>query len=324
MSVVQRPGIGVEGLVVALLTPSSDVSGGTPIYAAPLSLAGLAKLTVNPNGTVATDYADDGPSFVATTTGKIQIDMELQDVIPSSYNSIFAVSYANGVLADSSLDTSPPLALGYKQWLGGLDNSGNRVYRYVWLLKGVLAKPPIGGTTKKDTISYEHMTIKGEFVFLQSSGTARTYMTQARTDDPNVVSTVLTNWFTAPVLNGNADLSALTVVAATGAGGTGTFLLTFSKASNSASFPFTIGTDVITAMSNTIRVLKVSDGSLVTATYAVLSAGTGLANSTITVRGTTTAGAIAVYIDLPVLAGLVDGSGVTVTAYQSGSVTLHA
>lgn len=323
MSAIQRPGIGVEGLVVAILDPSTDVIGGTPVYDTPLDLAGLAKLTVNPNGTVATDYADDGPSFVATTVGKIQIDLDMQDVVPSSIATIFGISYANGVLVDSSLDTSPYLALGYKQWLAGLDDSGDRVFRYVWLLKGVLAKPPLGGETKKDTLNYQHMTIKGEFAFLQASS-ARAYMTSVRTDDPNVLAATLTNFFDQPVLSGDADLSALTVVATTGAGGTGTFLLTFSKASASASLPFTISTAVIAAMTDTVEVIKVSDGSVVDVSYALLSAGTGLANSTVTVRGTTAAGNIAVYIAAGVESGLVDGSGVEVTEYHSGSVTLHA
>jgi len=63
---------------------------------------------------------------------------------------------------------------------------------------------------------------------------------------------------------------------------------------------------------------------VVTATYAILSAGTGLANSTVTVRGTTSAGAIAVYINGPVLAGTafpIDGAA-AVTTYRLSRFSL--
>lgn len=197
-AIVERPGIGVEDVVVAVLTQSSDVAGGTLTYATPVALAGLAKLTVNPNGTVATDWADDGPAVSATTTGKIQVDLEMLDVVPVNFATIFGMKYANGILVDNGLDTSPYLALGYKQWLSGDDDTGNKVYRYVWLLKGVLAKPQEGGATKADTIKYQHMQLKGEFTRLNFNGNWRTML---RTDDPNIgaTSNAVADWFHAPV-----------------------------------------------------------------------------------------------------------------------------
>jgi len=314
-----RSGIGIEGVVVALQL--TDPVGGTPTYSAPVALAGAAKMTVNPNGSIATDWYDDGPGASATTTGLWQVDFEVADVVPTTYASIFGISRANGINADSSTDTSPYLAFGYKQWLGGLYANGAKVFRYVWLAKGVLAKSQQGGETKKDKINYQHMTLKGEFVKLNANNLVKI---DTRTDDPDVLATTLTNWFTQPVTTNSADLSAFTLVVTTGSGAAGTLLFTFSKASNSGSIPFTVPAATITALASSVEILKVSDGSLVTATYALLSAGTGFSNSTVTVTCTTALTATAVYVQAPVADGLVDGSGVVLTAYQSGSKTTHA
>ena len=154
MAVVNsRPAIGIEGAVYCLLNESTDVSGGTPTYGTVKALFPSAKLTVNPNGSVATDWADDGPSFVATTTGKYQVSLEVQDMDPAAYAEVTGQTRANGIAADGSLDTAPYVAFGYKQWLGGLDGSGNKVYRYKWLLKGKFSKSQEGGETKKDIVS---------------------------------------------------------------------------------------------------------------------------------------------------------------------------
>jgi|GEM_PF-4221656 phi13 family phage major tail protein len=321
MAITTRPAIGIEGLVVALLNISTDVVGGTPTWQTPVPLAPLAKLTLKPNGTVATDFADDGAAFSATTTGKIQVDLELQDVIPSSLALVTGSSYANGILQDNSVDTAPYVALGYKQWMAGEDANGNKVYRYVWLLKGVLAKPDEGGETKKDTLKYEHLTLKGEFTKMWAT---TAYRTLARTDDLNVSSANLTNWFNQPVFSNTADLSAFTLAVTTGAGATKTLLFTFSKASNSGTIPFTLPAATLAALVAQCQVLLLSSGAAQACTYAVLSAGTGFSNSAITVTCTTPVAATAVVVVVPSGTQIVDGSGVALSAYNSGSVTTHA
>jgi phi13 family phage major tail protein len=264
---ITRPRIGIESVVYALLTESSDVVGGTPIYGTVKSLAGAAKLTVNQNGTVATDYFDDGPGWVGTTTGKIQVSLELADFQEDAYAEILGVSRSNGINADNSLDTAPYIAFGYKQWLGGLDGSLNKVYVYKWLLKGKFSKPQQGGTTKKDTLAPEHTTISGEFAKLNAGNI---YQTSARTDDSAVSATTLTNWFNQPVVTNSVSLSAVTVGSATGSISGKTITIPFSKGS-SETFNLVAPTN-----GNQITISVVSTGLLLAGTnsYAVGTAGT--------------------------------------------------
>ena len=77
-------------------------------------------------------------------------------------------------------------------------------------------------------------------------------------------------------------------------------------------------------MSTYVEVMLASSGAAVPCTYALLSAGTGFSNSTVTVTCTTNVAATAVYVVVQSPSGLVDGSGVQLTTYDSGSVTTHA
>ncbi len=319
-SLANRPIIGLEGIRYAVLTEASDVVGGTPSFGPIYDFPGVIDLNWNPSAALTPLYSDDGLAVIGETVGDMKLDITMTDVSQQDLANMLGHSYVNGILAGNVIDPSAYIAIGAKILRNGAV-SGSPVYEYVWFPKVKLTKPSFAYKTKEAKIVFQTAKLMGQVAKLQANGL---YKASARTDDTNVPATTLTNWFTAVVTATNVDLSAFTVVAAAGAGATGTFLLTFSKASNSASFPFTLSTDVITAMANTIEILKVSDGTPVAATYAVLSAGTGLANSTITVRGTTAAGNIAVYLNAPVAAGLVDGSGVALTKYNSGSVTLHA
>jgi phi13 family phage major tail protein len=272
MAVVNSaPAIGIEGAVYALLNESTDVLAGTPTYGAVKALFPSAKLTVNPNGSVATDWADDGPSFVATTTGKYQLSLEAQDVDPAAYAEITGQTRANGIAVDGSLDSAPYVAFGYRQWLGGLDSSGNKRYRYKWLLKGKFSKAQEGGETKKDTISYQHMTLAAEFTKLIANNNIQTTI---RTDASDAPAATISAWFNAPVISSTVDLGALTLTSAAGVISTKTFTLTFAKAGG--------GTTTIV------------DGSAVNVAIALASTGTLIALTTFTPGSASTTPTLAV------------------------------
>ena len=300
-----RPAIGIEGAVYCLLTESTDVTGGTPSYGTVKNLFPSAKLTVNPNGTVSTDWGDDGPSFVATTTGKIQVSLEAQDVDPAAYAEIMGQTRSNGITADSYLDTAPYVAFGYKQWLGGLDSLGNKVYRYKWLLKGKFSKSQEGGETKKETLNYQHMTIAGEFAKLNANGY---YQTSIRTDASDVTSTTVTNWFTAPVISASSNLSAVTLSSGTGVASSHTITLTFGKADSSS---FSI------AAPNSGDVLVIdSTGAIVAGTYTYTPSVAGTSPTLAIVNSNIVAGSYTVLAD-----NLHDINGVKVTQ-KSVAVTV--
>ncbi len=265
MSETIRPGIGIGDLVYALLTPGSDVISGTPAYGTVKPLAGTAQLTFNPNGQVATDYADNGPAVVVGTTGKLQVGLEMLDVQEAAYAEIFGASRANGVLQEKSLDSPPELALGYKQLLSGAQG-GQPVYRYVWLLRGVLSKPQDGGQTKKESISFQHMNISGEFLRLESNGS---YRTRCRTDDADLPSATKTAWFNQPVISNGASLTPVTVGAATGSASGHTITIPFAKSGET----FALAAPAV----QDIKIIVASTGELLAGTTTFTPSAAGVA-----------------------------------------------
>ena len=248
-----RPAIGIEGAVYAVLTESSDVTGGTPVYGTVQPFFPSAKITVKPNGSATTDYGDDGAVITSTTTGVYDITLEALDFDPQAYSVITGQTRANGIAVDGSLDSAPYIAFGYKQWLG------NTNYRYKWLLKGKFSKSDEGGETKKDKISFQHMTLTGNFVRLNANNAIQSTI---RTDATDTSAATVTNWFAAPVISSSSDNTALTLTSAVGTISTKTFVLTFNKASAT---PTTI-----------------MDGSTLNVAIAVASTGTLIALTTFT------------------------------------------
>jgi len=296
MAMSKHPQIGIQDVVYATLTESTDVVGGTPTYGTVYPLAGAMKFNTKHNGSAATLFADDGAAFSATTVGKTQVSCEFYDILPDAYAAIVGISRANGINADSSLDTAPYVAVGYKSLKAGLDSSGNPVYVYRWILKGKFTKADEGGETKKDTLNYTSVALNAEFVKLQANGY---YQTSIRTDDTAVSSTTVTNWFNAPVISNSADLNAFTLTSAAASISTKTFTLTFAKAGG--------GTTTVYdgASSNVI----ISVGS--TGTQVALTTFTpGSASTTPTLAVVTSATLTGVPYTIVVTAGLHDASGV--------------
>ncbi len=250
---MNRPGIGIEGVVYALLNPNSDVIGGLAAYGAVKSLVGAAKLTVNLNGQVVTDYADDGPAVISSATGKIQVSLELNDLSEDAYAELYGVSKVNGVSVDKTIDASPYIALGFKQLLAGAGADGLPVYRYFWLAKGVLSKPQVGGDTKKDTIAYQHMTISGEFARLECNGNA---IARARTDNPDLPASMKSGWFNQPVISNTASLTAVTVGTITGDASDDTITIPFAKSGETFKMAAPAAGDILIIVASTGALLS--------------------------------------------------------------------
>lgn len=296
---VKRPRIGIQDVVYAVLTESSDVSGGTPTYGSPAALAGAMKFNTKHNGGLSTLFADDRAAFTANFVGKRQVSVDLFDVDPAAYATILGMTRANGINADSPLDQSPYVAIGYKILLAGSATTAEH-YIYRWLLKGKFSKADEGGDTKADSINYQAVTLNAEFIDLAANGY---YQTSIRTDDTDVAATTITNWFNAPVISTSVSLSAVTLSSGAGSTSGKTITLTFGKGS-SESFSLVAPVD-----DTEVLVSVVSTGLLLagTYTYSVSAAGT---TPTLTIANANIAGVA--YL-VTVTSKLKDVNGVAVT-----------
>lgn len=222
MSVSARPAIGAKDLVYAVLDESSDIAGGTPLYGAVKSLAGLGKIAINPNGNAAVLYGDDQALHVADSIGKGDVTVELADIDPAAEAEVLGHTYANGGILKQATDQSPYVAIGFKT-----TRTGSNVATYVWLYKCKFIKPDNADETKKESVSLRGVSLKGVFTPLIASGV---WQLKVRTDDPNVSANLLSNFFASVVLSAGVDLGALTLTSGAGVVSTKTITLTFAKA----------------------------------------------------------------------------------------------
>jgi phi13 family phage major tail protein len=212
MALAVRPRFGGSDVVYAILDEATDIAGGTPTYGTVYPLANAIKIGVNPNGSGATLFADDAARLIATTPGKIDVDIELADILPSAYATILGHSYTGGAIIEKSTDSAPYIAIGFKSLRSGKDGA-NLVYDYFWIYKGKMIIPTDSSDTKKDSINFQNVVLKGLFVSLISDNS---YRMRLRTDDPAAGATLITNFF-AQVTLVTADTGALSVTISQGA-----------------------------------------------------------------------------------------------------------
>jgi phi13 family phage major tail protein len=312
-SPAQSTAVGLTDFKYAVMTSGTDVSGGTASYGTVYSIPGLTEANYAGAAGLTRLFADDGIFETSDYVGEQSISINLADILEADQNRIFGFGYANGVLEKSSTSASPYLWIGFKVTLA------NGTYKYVSIPKVKFSKPDSDNKTKAASVEFQPQMIEGGINNLICNGN---YMLTTRTDDTALPAATLAAWFTTPVIAKTVDLTGLTAVITAGAGATKTVLLTLSKVSNSASYPFTIPTTSVTAMLAGIKAVKVSDGTEVTIdAAAVLSAGTGLANSTCTFTLTTSVSNTAVYFVIHENGLVKDASGVSITEYYSGTIT---
>lgn len=292
------PKIGLDKVYVAPLT-SDTALGVAPVYGTPALLAGAAKVTGNPNGSLVTDYGDNAGFYTANSRGNLQLTLELIDVDPAILASVLGQTRANYITQEGYDDSSPYYAMGFRVWYGTTD------YEYFWYLKGKFTIPEQGAETKKNTISPQHTTLTAEFVKLLYNDVVCVH---GRTGY-GLASATATSWFNTPVYSSGQSLSAVTFASVAGSISAKTITLTFSKGS-SESFALVAPTD-----DSQISVSVVSTGLILagTTTYAASAAST---SPTVTLTNTNIAG-------VPYLVhvhGLKDTNGVACT-YASKLVT---
>ncbi len=192
--------IGCDHLVYATMT-TEETDTTDPVYAEPKRAIGVISVNINPNGALATLFADDGPFETATTLGNIEVAINKANLTTENKADLLGhgTDSAGGLVYGDN-DTPPYTAIGFRS----LKSNGK--YRYIWLYKGRFIDPEDNNETKADTIAWQTDTINGQFVKLQK---AYTFGTPARTTrpwkyemdadneaaDPSVINT----WFDAVV-----------------------------------------------------------------------------------------------------------------------------
>lgn len=191
--------IGCDNLVYAIMT-TEDTILTAPVYDEIVSAPGVMAININPNGSIETLFADDGPMDTASTIGKIEV--EIQKNALSTTNKADLLGHhvdANGGLVHGDSDIAPWVAVGFRT----LKTNGK--YRYVWLYKGKFSEPEDNNETKGDGINFQTDSIKGNFAKLTkgyeyaAGKIVRPWKYDMDEDDTDANVITIAKWFTAPV-----------------------------------------------------------------------------------------------------------------------------
>jgi len=180
------PKIGLRNFHYAELT--SDTESGV-IYDEPVSVPGIQKADLNPNMSVDTCFADDAPSDVATTLGKITLGLTMAD-FPTK-DKAFLLGHTvntNGEMVSKSTDTPPYVAIMFEcaRSDGGIE--------YIKLLKGKFSEGQLQAQTKEDKINFVSDTMTGNFMKrLHDDQWKRTIIST----DSGVNAIVIQDWYTS-------------------------------------------------------------------------------------------------------------------------------
>lgn len=258
----ENPKIGLDNVVIAQLLTDDGIHA--PTYGTPIALKGAVNATVNPNSSVETDYADNGAFFVTGNRANAEMTLELTNVAPATLALMLGQERANGITVEKPLDQAPYFAMGFRVWIGGTDAEGNKIFEYFWYAKGKFSVPETGGTTKKDTIDFQHVNLTAQFIstLYQPDGNSGVICTHCRSDI-DTTSATISAWFNSPVLVTSADVSELSVTIAKVS--TTKISITGSKESGTAS-----DIDPNSAvLGRTVIVTDADDGTVINGTLSV-------------------------------------------------------
>ena len=199
----EAPKIGLDSVYIAKVL--SDTADGI-VYDTPIALKGAVNISMNPNSSVETDYADNGAFVTMNNRGVVDATLELIDVDNAIIAQMLGQTYASGVVTEKTLDQSPYFAMMFRIMVAG--DTSNPVYHLFCFAKGRFSVPETSADTKKDTIDFGHTTLNAQFI--NTIYDAKILCSHLRTDDPNANGNYIIQWFTQPILTGIANTGALT------------------------------------------------------------------------------------------------------------------
>ena len=152
--------IGCDNLVYAHMK-TEDTPESAPVYDVVVKAPGVMSLNINPNGSQETLFADDGPMETASTLGKIEVEIQKNELTTKNKSDLLGHEIdADGALLYADNDIAPWMAIGFRTL------KSNGTYRYVWLYKCKFTEPEDANETKGDSINFQADTISGQFTRL--------------------------------------------------------------------------------------------------------------------------------------------------------------
>ena len=191
--------IGCDNLVYAKMT-TEDTIAAAPVYGEVTSAPGVMSLNINPNGAQETLFADDGPMEVASTLGRIEVEIQKNELTSQNKADLLGHEIdSNGAVVYGDSDVPPWVAMGVRT----LKSNGK--YRHVWLYKGKFSEPEDNNETKGDSINFQADTISGQFSRLNYAYTigtkkVRPWKYELDGDSKDAKETVIADWFKSPVM----------------------------------------------------------------------------------------------------------------------------
>ena len=209
--------IGCDHLVYSkMITEETPTSA--PVYGSVIAAPGVMSININPNSSLATSFADDGPDDSASTLGNIEVEIQKNVLTTQMKADLLGHTIdSNGGVAYADDDTPPYVAIGFRT----LKSNGK--YRYVWLYKGRFADPEDNNETKGDSINFQSDTIKGQFVKLSyqyTIGGALKRLWKYEIDSDNAAANqgAMDAWFDTVTMPSSAATPAPTITATWAAG----------------------------------------------------------------------------------------------------------
>lgn len=191
--------IGCDNLVYAPMT-TEDTASAAPIYGDVVKAPGVMHVNINPNGSQETLFADDGPMETASTLGKIEVEIQKNELTTQNKADLLGHQIdSNGAIVYGDSDVPPWVAIGFRT----LKSNGK--YRYIWLYKGKFSEPEDQNETKGDSINFQSDTITGQFTRLNKSFAingkeVRPWKYELDQDHPEAKATAIPTFFEAPVM----------------------------------------------------------------------------------------------------------------------------
>ncbi len=184
--------IGVSSFHYAKNT-KDDKTGVT--YDAPVAVPKLKEISVKPSADTVTDYADNGPSDIATSLGEITVEISLSDLTLEQQAELLGHKLTAGVMTCNAEDVAPYVAIGFVS----LKSNGKR--RYVWVLKGQFQEPEDTNKTKGDKVEFQAQSLTGKFVITDYNGD---WKKTADEDATGYLPATGNGWFTAATITNPA------------------------------------------------------------------------------------------------------------------------
>ena len=176
--------IGVDNFHFAPLT-KDDATSFT--YGSIVAVPGLSEITITPETTNATFYADNGAYAVATGLGKVTVEISLADIPLEVQAALLGHTLNAGIMVKKSTDSAPYVAVLCRT----LKSNGK--YRYLELTKGKFELVTDTAKTKGESISLEAQKIKGTFIPRIND---KEWMRSADEDVTGYLPETGTAWFT--------------------------------------------------------------------------------------------------------------------------------